>query len=458
MLDANTFSNENVIKYVQTNFTPFKIDAETEIGRKLFEQYKGTGYPLIIFIDPNNNELDRLYGYFSPNNFISKLNNINNGINTYPDLLGKYMLGDQSAETMFNLAIKATERGNDSLANILYENVIKHKNVSRDMFHKSKIGLGVANLKNNNLSLLNYIKDYPDSPLLKDAVNYLINYYNFNGLINEEVNLYDLYIEKFNDDTWFLNQFSWRMTELDMNLDKAMDMINLSLQIFTGDSKQKAMILDTKAEIYWKKGLYNDAVIIINKSIEADPENQYYINQKEKILESINKKGVLMEAHIKTNKGTIKLQLFYDEAPITVANFVNLSNKGYYNNLTFHRVIDDFMIQGGCPQGTGTGGPGYQFGDEFHPDKKHDKPGILSMANAGPGTNGSQFFITHIATPWLDNNHTVFGAVIDSNDQDIVNQIVQGDNIENITIIGKLPDDKAVNQQIETWNNVLQID
>jgi len=162
-----------------------------------------------------------------------------------------------------------------------------------------------------------------------------------------------------------------------------------------------------------------------------------------------------MEAHIQTNHGTIKLKLFYDNAPITVANFINLSNRGYYNNLNFHRVINNFMVQGGCPLGTGASGPGYQFKDEFHPDLKHDKSGILSMANAGPGTNGSQFFITHLPTPWLDNNHTVFGHVIDDESQKIVNTIKQGDQIDTIDIIGELPDDKSINNQIIEWNRVL---
>ena len=162
-----------------------------------------------------------------------------------------------------------------------------------------------------------------------------------------------------------------------------------------------------------------------------------------------------MQANIQTNKGTIKLKLFYDQAPITVSNFINLSNRGYYNNLNFHRVIDDFMIQGGCPQGTGMGGPGYQFTDEFHPDLKHDKGGVLSMANSGPGTNGSQFFITHLATPWLDNNHTVFGEVIDENSLDIVNQINQGDQITSIVIEGELPADDAIGEIIKAWNEVL---
>ena len=162
-----------------------------------------------------------------------------------------------------------------------------------------------------------------------------------------------------------------------------------------------------------------------------------------------------MEAHIKTSKGKIKLKLFYEETPVTVANFVNLSKRGYYDGLSFHRVIDDFMIQGGCPEGSGMGGPGYQFGDEFKADLKHDKPGILSMANAGPGTNGSQFFITHIETPWLDNNHTVFGEVIDEADQSVVNGISQGDMIEKVEIIGTLPNDDKVNNLVETWNKIL---
>ena len=162
-----------------------------------------------------------------------------------------------------------------------------------------------------------------------------------------------------------------------------------------------------------------------------------------------------MEAHIKTNKGTIRLNLFYDKVPLTVSNFVNLANRGYYNNLKFHRVIDDFMIQTGCPLGTGTGGPGYDFEDEFDDSLKHDKPGILSMANAGPGTNGSQFFITHVETPWLDNNHSIFGQVIDDEDQDVVNSISQNDIIEEISIIGELTQNNEINQRISDWNKIL---
>ncbi len=138
-------------------------------------------------------------------------------------------------------------------------------------------------------------------------------------------------------------------------------------------------------------------------------------------------------ANIQTSKGTIEIQLFADRVPKTVENFETLTGKGFYNGLKFHRVIPDFMIQGGCPKGTGTGGPGYTFEDEFHPELKHDGPGVLSMANAGPNTNGSQFFITHVPCPWLDGKHAVFGKVLSG--QDVVDQIQQGDEMISVTIV-----------------------
>lgn len=161
-------------------------------------------------------------------------------------------------------------------------------------------------------------------------------------------------------------------------------------------------------------------------------------------------------AKFNTTKGTILVKLTHDKTPGTVGNFVglaegNLENnekpqgKPYYDGIAFHRVIADFMIQGGCPQGKGTGGPGYNFDDEFHPELKHDKPGVLSMANAGPGTNGSQFFITHVPTPWLDNKHTVFGHVVEG--QDVVDAIQQGDKIESLEIIRE-------GEEAKKWNAI----
>ena len=157
-----------------------------------------------------------------------------------------------------------------------------------------------------------------------------------------------------------------------------------------------------------------------------------------------------MKAIISTTKGDINLNLFENDAPLTVASFAFLARQGYYNGLIFHRVIDNFMIQGGCPTGTGRHGPrekginsfpyqgqqvSYPFKDEFQSGRRFDKPGILAMANAGPGTNGSQFFITHVVTDWLNNKHTIFGEVESQADQNVVNSIVQGDLIKEIKII-----------------------
>ena len=143
-----------------------------------------------------------------------------------------------------------------------------------------------------------------------------------------------------------------------------------------------------------------------------------------------------LKAIMVTSKGTINLDLYASKVPNTVANFVLLTRRGFYDGLSFHRVIPDFMIQGGCPLGTGTGGPGYRFEDEIDSSLIHDRPGILSMANAGPNTNGSQFFITHVPTPWLDGRHAVFGAIASADDQNVVNAVAGGDKIESVTIEG----------------------
>ena len=168
-------------------------------------------------------------------------------------------------------------------------------------------------------------------------------------------------------------------------------------------------------------------------------------------------------AKITTDKGDILVNLEYKLTPITVSNFIGLSlgtlsnysnrkNARFYDNLVFHRVIPDFMIQGGCPNGNGMGGPGYNFKDEFHPNLKHDKPGVLSMANAGPNTNGSQFFITHLPTPWLDGKHSVFGNVIEG--QSIVDSISNGDKIQKIEII-RIGDDAEKFDEIKVFESGL---
>ncbi len=163
-----------------------------------------------------------------------------------------------------------------------------------------------------------------------------------------------------------------------------------------------------------------------------------------------------LTAVITTPRGNIRIKLTPDQTPLTVASFVNLATRGFYNGLSFHRVISNFMIQGGCPEGSGRGGPGYRFGDEFVATLRHSKPGILSMANAGPGTNGSQFFITHGPTPHLDGKHSVFGEVIEG--QNVVDSVRQGDRIDSISIEGDAAAflaDARVAKSVAEWNRVL---
>lgn len=169
----------------------------------------------------------------------------------------------------------------------------------------------------------------------------------------------------------------------------------------------------------------------------------------------MNETSGRIKAEIETSRGTIRLELFPDEAPVTVSNFANLAGRGYYDGLSFHRVIPNFMVQGGCPQGSGTGGPGYRFEDECHAERRHDRPGILSMANAGPGTNGSQFFITHIETPWLDGRHTVFGMVLASEDQSVVDAIREGDTIESVRVTGADDLLERQSKRVVQWNAAL---
>jgi peptidyl-prolyl cis-trans isomerase B (cyclophilin B) len=154
-----------------------------------------------------------------------------------------------------------------------------------------------------------------------------------------------------------------------------------------------------------------------------------------------------------TDRGPIKVELYPDQAPLTVASFVNLARRGFYDGLNFHRVIPDFMVQGGCPEGSGRGGPGYKFEDEANNGVRHER-GVLSMANAGPNTNGSQFFITHVATPWLDGKHTVFGKVVEG--LDVVDKVAQGDLIRSVRIEGDADAVLAAKaDRVAEWNRIL---
>ena len=160
-----------------------------------------------------------------------------------------------------------------------------------------------------------------------------------------------------------------------------------------------------------------------------------------------------LTATFDTSRGPIKIELYPDKAPLTVANFVNLAKRGFYDGLNFHRVIADFMIQGGCPEGSGRGGPGYRFEDETTNGVRHER-GVLSMANAGPNTNGSQFFITHVPTPWLDGKHTVFGKV--TSGLEVVDAVKQGDTIKSVKIAGDVDAALAAKaDRVTEWNKIL---
>lgn len=184
-----------------------------------------------------------------------------------------------------------------------------------------------------------------------------------------------------------------------------------------------------------------------NKKLRKKVTN---LTKEAKTVENIN-----LNAKIKTDKGEINLRLFPEVAPVTVTSFVTLAKAGFYNGLKFHRVINDFMIQGGDPTGTGAGGPGYQFQDEFKEGVVFDKKGLLAMANAGANTNGSQFFITHVPTDWLNYKHTIFGEVISPEDQKVVDSVKQGDIIETIEITGDV--DKFLEEQKELSDQIKEI-
>ena len=198
------------------------------------------------------------------------------------------------------------------------------------------------------------------------------------------------------------------------------------------------------------------AIIITNSGLEKGDKKMSKVDLK---IEALKEDGLY--AVIDTDKGVIVLKLFYKDTPLTVCNFVGLAEgtldaakgKPFYDGLTFHRVIADFMIQGGDPLGTGSGGPGYKFPDEIVENLKHDGPGVLSMANAGPGTNGSQFFITHVQTPWLDGKHTVFGRVVEG--QNVVDAIQQGDKMNSIKIIRTGDEAKAFKTDQEAFYKYL---
>ena len=289
MLDANTFTNQNVAQTLNENFINIKIDAETKYGKQLFADLSGNGYPLIVFLDSDKNEIDRFYGYYDAGEFANKLDDILKGENIFPDLLKRYEMGDNSAETMSKLAKKYSDRGKDSLAISLYKLVIDSKNVSLDMFHEAKYFINTKLLWAGKIeSMEAYLNKYPGSPYIQDGVSQLLAYFKNSQDEKREIFYFDNYLNKFSNDPWFLNQYSWRMTELNKNLESALEKVNLALTLLDKDADGIANIIDTKAEVLWKLGKIDKAIQTIEEALMIDPDNEYYQIQKEKFIESSN--------------------------------------------------------------------------------------------------------------------------------------------------------------------------
>ena len=289
MLDANTFTNQNVAQTLNENFINIKIDAETKYGKQLFADLSGNGYPLIVFLDSDKNEIDRFYGYYDAGEFANKLDDILKGENIFPDLLKRYEMGDNSAETMSKLAKKYSDRGKDSLAISLYKLVIDSKNVSLDMFHEAKYFINTKLLWAGKIeSMEAYLNKYPGSPYIQDGVSQLLAYFKNSQDEKREIFYFDNYLNKFSNDPWFLNQYSWRMTELNKNLESALEKVNLALTLLDKDADGIANIIDTKAEVLWKLGKIDKAIQTIEEALMIDPDNEYYQIQKEKFIDSSN--------------------------------------------------------------------------------------------------------------------------------------------------------------------------
>ena len=287
MLDASTFKNQDLIELSKKNFINLKIDGESNYGRPLFKKFHGTGYPLIIFLDSDGNELDRFYGYLPAYEFIIKMNNVLNEKGTFTYYLDEYNKNNHSAEILSSLADKYNDQGDVDNALALYIELLRSSNISKKDFNKAKYQVASLSVKNDEIKLmLEYLNDYKNSDYFEKAIYDLINYYKANQMEEDEINIYTKYLDKLSDDYNFLNSYAWRMTELNKDLDNALIKINDALNLIDNTIPQYHNVLDTKAEVLWKLGNIKEAITIIEKAISLDPSSEYYKSQKEKFLNS----------------------------------------------------------------------------------------------------------------------------------------------------------------------------
>ena len=287
MLEASTFKDKEIINLAKKNFINLKINAETEYGMPLFNRFNGTGYPLILFLDSNGNELDRISGFLPDYEFIIKMQNILNGKNTFTYYLDEYNKNNHSSEILFALANKYKEKNEIDKAISLYKQLLNSSNVSKSDYDNSKYSLAILSIQKNNTALiLEYLNENPYSNNVEIAVFELINYYKSQQMNFEEIELYNKYLKKLDTSYNFLNSFAWRMSELNIDLEVALIKINEALELIEKNNEQYPNLLDTKAEVLWKSGKVDEAIKCIQQAIDLKPENKYYISQKEKFINS----------------------------------------------------------------------------------------------------------------------------------------------------------------------------
>ena len=287
MLEASTFKDKEIINLAKNNFINLKINAETEYGMPLFNSFNGTGYPLILFLDSNGNELDRISGFLPDYEFIIKMQNILNGKNTFTYYLDEYNKNNHSSEILFALANKYKEKNEIDKAISLYKQLLNSSNVSKSDYDNSKYSLAILSIQKNNTALiLEYLNENPNGNNVEIAVFELINYYKSQQMNFEEIELYNKYLKKLDTSYNFLNSFAWRMSELNIDLEVALLKINEALELIEKNNEQYPNLLDTKAEVLWKSGKVDEAIKCIQQAIDLKPENKYYISQKEKFINS----------------------------------------------------------------------------------------------------------------------------------------------------------------------------
>tara|TARA_Y100000739_G_C20503461_1_gene416050 strand:- start:86 stop:955 length:870 start_codon:yes stop_codon:yes gene_type:complete len=289
MLEASTFKDKDIVQLATKNFINLKIDAETKDGIPLFNQFNGTGYPLILFLDSYGNELDRVSGYLPEYEFLIKMKNVLSGKRTFTYYLEEYNKNNHSAEILSSLASKYQEQGESEAALNLYNQLLQTSNISKQDFDNARYNIAILSIQKDNIALiLEFLNDYKQYPDLENAVYELIDYYKSKSMEKEEIELYNKYIDQFDNSYSFLNSYSWRMAELNKNLDDALLKINYALNLVDKGVTQYPNILDTKAEVLWKLGETDKAIKIIDEAINLEPNSQYYRNQKEKFSGQIN--------------------------------------------------------------------------------------------------------------------------------------------------------------------------